>query len=180
MFHLLEFDGQGGNSLLVDGFYCASILREIDPEAYSILSRVTIPTHAAGDAQALMQPTPSKGYPILNHDPSTGRLYQVRYNNDDRSTMSHLEEDEVEPFYNALRRWNEVLTSNESEYWEQLKPGNVLSKLEVTRAITCNSTDDSLDSQYSTIFVSCTADQPLQVIEGFAAATLDGTTIAVD
>lgn len=55
-----------------------------------------IPTHAAGEASALYRPSPAAGYPILNHDPVTGELVQVRYNNDDRSAMSGAAPDVLE------------------------------------------------------------------------------------
>ena len=76
----------------------------------------------------LYQPKPKLGYPILNHDKATGELVQVRYNNDDRSVMRHLEPNLVEPWYHALRTWNKALTSSDSEYWVQLSPGTAVSK----------------------------------------------------
>ncbi|RIB26156.1 hypothetical protein C2G38_320289 [Gigaspora rosea] len=126
MFHLIEFDGKGGSSLLVDGFYVARQLRTKSPTAYETLSTITIPTHSAGDPNTLIQPTPN-GYPILNHDPLLNNsLYQIRYNNDDRSTMNHLESEQVLEFYDALRKWNSLLKDKHNEYWFQLKPGRVV------------------------------------------------------
>ncbi|PRP76233.1 hypothetical protein PROFUN_15318 [Planoprotostelium fungivorum] len=125
MFHMLEFRGKGGESLLVDGFQAAKILKEKYPESYEILSTVRIPTHAAGDDGFLFQPTPNPGYPILNHGEG-GELYQIRYNNDDRSTMRHLPYEQVEPFYTALKRWSAILTDVGSEYWRQLTPGTLV------------------------------------------------------
>jgi trimethyllysine dioxygenase len=125
MFHLIEFEGTGGMSLLVDGFQVARRLKMTSPEAYKTLSTIRISTHSAGDSDVLIQPTP-KAHPILNHDPLTSELYQIRYNNDDRSTLNHLIPEEVELFYDALRKWNKILTDKENEYWINLKPGRVL------------------------------------------------------
>lgn len=95
LFHLLSHtDGTGGATLLVDGFYVASILKELHPEAYSLLSRVPVPAHAAGEPSALYVPSSRKGTPILKHE--DGELVQVRWNNDDRSVMSALEPKLVE------------------------------------------------------------------------------------
>ena len=33
----------------------------------------------------------------------------------------------VEGFYDAIRRWNEILRRKESEFWTQLVPGRALS-----------------------------------------------------
>jgi trimethyllysine dioxygenase len=96
LFHLLSHtEGSGGQTLLVDGFYVASILKETDPKAYEILSRVRVPAHAAGESDSFYVPTPTSGYPVLGHD-ANGSLVQVRWNNDDRSVMTGLNAAEVE------------------------------------------------------------------------------------
>ncbi|KAL5525836.1 hypothetical protein ACEPAG_7173 [Sanghuangporus baumii] len=126
LFHLLSHtDGHGGETLLVDGFYVASILKELHPEAYHTLTSVRVPTHAAGEPGELYRPNPPEGYPILNLDPS-GKLYQVRYNNDDRSAMKGVSSEELEKWYEALRLWNKTLKSADSEYWVQLSPGTAV------------------------------------------------------
>ncbi|KAH7884549.1 Trimethyllysine dioxygenase [Phlebopus sp. FC_14] len=128
LFHLLSHtEGSGGATLLVDGFYVASILKELHPELHAILSHVPIPAHAAGEPTALYRPSPPSGYPTLRHDGLTGELAQVRWNNDDRSVMSHIDPSMVEDWYNAIRTWHKLLTSPDSEYWVQLTPGTVLS-----------------------------------------------------
>jgi trimethyllysine dioxygenase len=112
LFHLLEHtNGSGGASLLVDGFYVASILKELHPEAYRVLSTVCVPTHAAGEADILYRPTPNSGYSILRHEAvgglagaggegsasgEFGELMQVRYNNDDRSVMKGVSAEVME------------------------------------------------------------------------------------
>ncbi len=150
LFHLLSHtDGagaasqaQGGESLLVDGFLAAKILRESNEEAYRTLSEVRIMTHSAGDDDTLIRPLMEEGgYPILQHEDHpvgggdegetgswrSGKLRMVRYNNDDRSVLRVPEQD-VERFYKALREWNRILTDPEGEYWQQLTPGTAVSE----------------------------------------------------
>ena len=136
----------GGQTLLVDGFYAASILKELHPQYYDLLSRIRIPTHAAGSDDSLYRAIG----PILVHAPAQGGergpLAQVRYNNDDRSVLNGLQACEVEPWYvhisassaptpkpslryDALRAWHECLTSPDSEYWVQLTPGTLVGML---------------------------------------------------
>jgi trimethyllysine dioxygenase len=123
IFHLLEHtDGTGGASLLVDGFYAASILRDLYPEAYRLLSAIPIATHAAGEAGILYRATHS----LLEHDPA-GNLKAVRWNNDDRSTLRGVPYSDVPRLYEAMRTWNELLTSQDSEYWVQLSPGTAVA-----------------------------------------------------
>jgi trimethyllysine dioxygenase len=93
---------------LVDGFYVASILKELHPEYYEILSRVPVPAHAAGEASSIYRPSPPSGYPVLGQDPWTKELVQVRWNNDDRSVLNRLEPDVVEKWY-AFFGFSEVI-----------------------------------------------------------------------
>lgn len=99
LFHILSHtEGSGGATLLVDGFYVASLLRELHPDAYELLSRIPIPAHAAGEGDMMYRPNLPNGYPPLRHDAASGELVQVRWNNDDRSVMDHLEAELIEPW----------------------------------------------------------------------------------
>ncbi len=139
MFHLLshtadnpavERSDLGGKSLLVDGFHCASILKAEDPSAYDILAKTPVPAHASGNEGIVI--TPSQCFPVFNHNPQTGELVQLRWNNDDRATMppysvafdgTTVSYDE---WFEAARKWNDVIKRGENEYWEQLRPGRPL------------------------------------------------------
>jgi trimethyllysine dioxygenase len=85
---------------LVDGFHVAAEIRERDLDAYHLLSTVPIPAHAAGEQDALYRP--GAKFPVLNHNMTTGELTQVRWNNDDRSTMKHLLPSVVEAWYSIF------------------------------------------------------------------------------
>jgi trimethyllysine dioxygenase len=130
MFHLLSHtSGDGGASLLVDGFHCASLLQKADARAYKILCDVPVQWHASGNEGIAI--TPAHRFPVLNLDPDSndGELLQVRWNNDDRATMP-LELPpgvKVEEWYEAARLWNEIVRDQRNEYWEQLTPGRPLS-----------------------------------------------------
>ena len=49
--------------------------------------------------QAYPELAPLVADPILNHDPVSGELVQVRYNNDDRSVMRNVDPVSVEQWY---------------------------------------------------------------------------------
>lgn len=122
IFHLLEHTGgTGGTSLLVDGFYAASILRDLRPDAYDLLSTVPIPSHAAGESGILYR----AAHTPLEHD-AAGNLRAVRWNNDDRSALRNVPYADVPRLYEAMRTWNNLITSQDSEYWVQLSPGTVI------------------------------------------------------
>ncbi|KLO17232.1 mitochondrial protein [Schizopora paradoxa] len=127
LFHLLSHtNGHGGESLLVDGFHVASLLHSSNPEAFDILTRVRVPTHAAGEPGAFYSSAP--GNPIINlgHGSRSKDVVQIRYNNDDRSVMKDLKSAELEKWYDALRLWDKHLKDKDVEYWVQLQPGTAV------------------------------------------------------
>lgn len=134
MFHLLSHtDGEGGASLLVDGFNAARTLLKESRSAYEILAKTPIPWHASGNEGITI--TPAKKFPVLNfqdlQEDQLPKLLQVRWNNDDRGVVG-LREDfgmGAEKWYRAARKWNEILRKPNMEYWAQLKPGRPLSML---------------------------------------------------
>lgn len=137
MFHLLSHTSSsspspsnsqnlGGTSLLVDGFACAAQLRAESPESYSILAKTPVNWHASGNEGITI--TPAQKYPVFNHDPETGKLQQIRWNNDDRASMPPYPSPSdpsitYDDWFEAARKWNSIITRAENEYWEQLRPG---------------------------------------------------------
>jgi trimethyllysine dioxygenase len=120
-------DGElGGQSLLVDGFYAASILREEDPRAYEILSKVAIPRHASGNEGITI--SPDKRYPVFELDETAGQLARLRWNNDDRGVVPFTDDISPVEWYAAARKWDAIIRRPDVEYWAQLQPGQVLSK----------------------------------------------------
>lgn len=123
-FHLLSHtDGSGGASLLVDGFKVAQDLHAQDPAAYATLAQVNVNCHASGNDGISIQPY--RGFPVLQHDPTTRHLLQVRWNSSDRASID-LPLPRVDEWYDAARKWDALLKKSENEYWEQLTPGRVL------------------------------------------------------
>ncbi|KAH7400691.1 hypothetical protein DE146DRAFT_653664 [Phaeosphaeria sp. MPI-PUGE-AT-0046c] len=123
-FHLLSHtDGEGGASLLVDGFQVAKQLRRINRKAYKILSTVEVHSHASGNDGISIQPY--RGFPVLEHGPANDTLLRVRWNSADRASIE-LPIGQVEKWYDAARVFDALLKKKENEYWEQLTPGRVL------------------------------------------------------
>ncbi|OAL00412.1 Trimethyllysine dioxygenase [Phaeosphaeriaceae sp. SRC1lsM3a] len=123
-FHLLSHtDGEGGASLLVDGFQAANQLRRSNRKAYKILSTVNVHAHASGNDGISIQPY--RGFPVLEHDSTQKRLLRVRWNSADRASID-LPIDQVERWYDAARIFDGLLKEKKNEYWEQLTPGRVL------------------------------------------------------
>ncbi|EPE02302.1 trimethyllysine dioxygenase [Ophiostoma piceae UAMH 11346] len=128
----------GGASILVDGFYAAGILRKEDPDAFDILSRVRLPWHASGNQGITI--SPDRRYPVFelldeqDRDASgkhnSARLNRVRWNNDDRGIVPFggPDADGIDPvrWYEAARKWSDIIKRPDVEYTVQLKPGRPL------------------------------------------------------
>jgi trimethyllysine dioxygenase len=119
-FHILHHDGQGGESLFIDGFHVAKRLGELFPWAYKSLASERISAASVGDSNVFMKQSPPSGYPILNLDPLTMDLYQIRFNNADRSALRLKD---TITFYKALHEWIKLLKSPEFELRIKLRPG---------------------------------------------------------
>ncbi|CEJ80826.1 hypothetical protein VHEMI00986 [[Torrubiella] hemipterigena] len=127
-FHLLSHtapstsannEALGGQSLLVDGFHAAAVLKAESPEDYDCLRTVRLPWHASGNEGVAI--SPDETYPVIEGD---SPLRRIRWNNDDRGVVPMTSDASV--WYRAARKWHEILTRKETEYWFQLQPGRLL------------------------------------------------------
>ena len=118
MFHCLEFDGEGGESTLVDGFRIAEILRHDDPEAYAVLTSVRVPGRYLDEGVSLRAERP-----LFREE--RGRLRQVSYNNHDRAPF-WLPESEMAAFYRALKAFDALANDPALVYQRRLEPGTAL------------------------------------------------------
>ncbi|KAJ1329110.1 trimethyllysine dioxygenase [Microdochium nivale] len=118
----------GGQSLLVDGFTAAHILKEEDAEAAEVLRTVNLPWHASGNKGITI--APDKHYPVLEiaNYKETSRLQRIRWNTADRGVVpfSSSEKFSAEAWYAAARKFDSILRRKDVEHWIQLKPGTLL------------------------------------------------------
>ncbi|KAL8685560.1 MAG: hypothetical protein Q9218_007685 [Villophora microphyllina] len=132
-FHLHSHtNGNGGASLLVDGFAVAERLRTESLEAFQDLCRIKIRGHSSGNEGIAIMPVHS--FPVISVEDTEsgkrGRVTQIRWNNDDRAAMMGLKSEDISKFYAAARKWVEILRRPESECWVQLTPGKVLTNMD--------------------------------------------------
>ncbi|KAJ5748161.1 uncharacterized protein N7511_009857 [Penicillium nucicola] len=123
LFHLLSHtEGEGGGSLLVDGFEAADILRTENPSYYEALIKYRHPWHTSGNEDTCIQP--SAQAPVFSLHPDLNQMYQIRWNNYDRAPKVDWSAEEQQEWYSAARRYNEILQTR--EIWTQLEPGTAL------------------------------------------------------
>lgn len=119
LLHCLFFDGEGGETTIVDGFRVADEIRAATPRLHEVLSTVAIPGQYIGDGVHLMS-----ARPVLRHDHSS-RLVQVSFNNSDRAPFL-LPAGEMIELYEALRAFDLALNDERFQWSHVLRPGEAL------------------------------------------------------
>jgi trimethyllysine dioxygenase len=119
MFCCLEREGSGGESLLVDGLDIANSIRRDDPDAFRVLSTVSVTGRYIESGVHLRATRP----PIRLDE--RGQVAQVSFNNYDRAPM-RLPDTEMAEFYRAYRVLHERV--NDRSQWLQirLEPGDAV------------------------------------------------------
>jgi len=119
LLHCLESNAPGGETLLVDGFHAAEILRREDPAAFDLLCKHPF-TFRFQDANADLQTS----VPLIKTD-YDGHVIEVHFNN--RSAyMLDVPAEFVAPWYAAYRRFAEILKRPELELIFRLGPGDLV------------------------------------------------------
>ncbi|MGW6688267.1 TauD/TfdA family dioxygenase [Streptomyces sp. NPDC054961] len=117
LLHCLRNEARGGESGLVDGFHAAAILREREPEAFGVLTRVPA-EFAFADARTALR----AHRPLIDVDP-LGRIREVRFNNRSFDTL-HQPVAVLEEFYAAYWLFAELLERPELRIGFRLVPGD--------------------------------------------------------
>ena len=113
-----EYEAEGGESIMVDGFKIAQILRENHGTSYNILSEIDIPGRYFGDGVELIAKRPV--FKFKNE-----KLIQVSFNNYDRGDF-RLPNNKINDFYTAIRAFDKLANAKEMQWRQILKPGQLL------------------------------------------------------
>jgi len=119
LLHCLEAAGEGGESVVVDGFAVADRLRREAPDAFAILTRTAVPFRyvemGAVDLRDAM--------PLIELDVGGG-VRAVRYNNRSIGPLD-IDAEDVPAFYAAYRRFARLLHDPAMTVGFRLKPGDL-------------------------------------------------------
>jgi gamma-butyrobetaine dioxygenase len=115
--HCLRNATQGGDSGFVDGFKAAALLREKNPEAFDVLSRIEV-TFEFSSADAELSAT----RPMIGLDPY-GRVREIRFNNRSMQPV-RLRAADSERFYTAYRAFAEVINRPQLQIVFRMRPGD--------------------------------------------------------
>uniref|UniRef100_A0A093VRQ0 Trimethyllysine dioxygenase n=1 Tax=Talaromyces marneffei PM1 TaxID=1077442 RepID=A0A093VRQ0_TALMA len=126
LFHLLEHTGgEGGTTLLVDGFYAAYRMLVERPRSVEALTDYAHPWHSSGNEDVSIQPY--RYFPVFEREPTNARLLRIRWNNYDRAAKIDWTPTMAMQWYGAARYWNAIIRrENQTQKWLQLEPGTAL------------------------------------------------------
>jgi gamma-butyrobetaine dioxygenase len=119
LLHCLESSTEGGDSVLIDGFKAASVLREESQEDFDTLTSTWI-NYRFSDGDADLR---SRVAMIELND--KGEVVKVRYNNRSIDTIK-LPADKIRAFYKAYRHWGEIIERADLKVTFKLSPGNLM------------------------------------------------------
>lgn len=118
LLHCLENDAEGGESILIDGFYVAEHIRNERPDFFEVLSSVPV-TFRYVDEQAILEHTS----PFIDLWPD-GSLKQTRFHGRADQVVA-ADPELLDAFYEARRMYAGLIASDEIQLLFKLKPGEM-------------------------------------------------------
>ena len=119
LLHCLESSTEGGDSVLVDGFKAATVLRQESKEDFDILTSTWINFRFSDASTDLRSRVPM----IELNDNS--EIVKVRYNNRSIDTIK-LPENKIRHFYKAYRHWSEIIERDDLKITFKLSEGDLM------------------------------------------------------
>ncbi len=115
--HCIEFEAEGGESILIDGFEAARRLREQHPEMHDLLASVEVPYVFVDD-----------DHDVRSHErviglDSRGDHTAVRFHSALLGPLD-IDPDLVEPFYEAWQKFGKILRDPDLEYVFKMRSGD--------------------------------------------------------
>lgn len=115
--HCIEFEAEGGESILVDGYTAASRLREQDPEAHDLLTSVAVPYRFQDEHHDI-----ANRFPVIGVD-ADGAHTEIRFNLAVTAPLD-IAPELIRPFYRALTTFGRILRDPELELVVKMRRGD--------------------------------------------------------
>ena len=119
LLHCLGSSTEGGDSVLVDGFKAANVLRQESKEDFDILTSTWINFRFSDNKTDLRSRVPM----IELNDNS--EIVKVRYNNRSIDTIK-LPTNKIRHFYRAYRHWSEIIERDDLKIIFKLSEGDLM------------------------------------------------------
>ncbi|CAF0766806.1 unnamed protein product [Brachionus calyciflorus] len=122
MFHVITPAKVGGESLLVDGFYCAELLRQNHPEDFDLLTKLSVEFNFLKEGAYDFR----FKSPVIELDLNGKDLKQIRFNPYHKINLDHLSYQDITGFYKAMRKFTQIIQNKSNELWIGLREDQVL------------------------------------------------------
>ncbi|NXL92114.1 BODG dioxygenase, partial [Alectura lathami] len=122
--HCIKQTDAGGESEVVDGFHVANKLKQQNPEAYQILTSTAVDYTDVGVDYCDFAVQGKQR--IIDAD-YRGQAVRINCNNATRDTVFDIPAEKVQPFYAALKAFNDLLNSTEHKFTYKLNPGDIVT-----------------------------------------------------
>ncbi|CAO1309539.1 unnamed protein product [Diamesa hyperborea] len=119
--HCIQHSGTGGENLLIDGFYVCEKLKRENPDVFERLCKTIVPGEYIEDGRHH-----TYSAPIINVDPLTGQLIQIRYNLYDRAPFNTVAIRDIRQFYSDLKCLTREMEDPLNQHYYKLTPGTVM------------------------------------------------------
>ena len=119
LLHCLESSTEGGDSVLVDGFKAATVLRQESKEDFDILTSTWI-NFRFSDAKTDLR----SRVPMIELNDNS-EIVKVRYNNRSIDTIK-LPTNKIRHFYKAYRHWSEIIERDDLKIIFKLSEGDLM------------------------------------------------------
>ncbi|XP_028028600.1 trimethyllysine dioxygenase, mitochondrial [Bombyx mandarina] len=120
--HCIEHtNGTGGETILVDGFYGATCLKEDHPEDYEFLTTYEIEGEYIENRHHF-----THSAPVIQIDKNTEDIKQIRFNVYDRSAMAFRSGRDCRLYYRSLKNLARYYENKENQWIFKLVPGLVM------------------------------------------------------
>ncbi|WP_085904202.1 gamma-butyrobetaine dioxygenase [Kiloniella majae] len=116
----MENSADGGDSIVVDGFKAAEVLRQESPESFELLAGFPVRFEYAGSDEVRLQ---SKR-PTIELGPD-GEMLSIRFNNRSSAPFTDIPFEQMDTFYTAYRKYAEIIERPEMEVSFMMKPGDL-------------------------------------------------------
>jgi len=116
----LENTVEGGDSIVVDGFHVASVLKAENSSAFELLTKYSANFEYAGSNSVHLK----ADRPMIELTPE-GEIKAVSFNNRSCAPLVHVPYDEMEAYYDAYRRFGEIVENEAMQVSFKLSPGEL-------------------------------------------------------
>ncbi|XP_078405676.1 gamma-butyrobetaine dioxygenase [Cetorhinus maximus] len=124
LIHCIKPAEAGGETVMVDGFHVANQLRQLNPEAFQLLTSILVDfTDTGADYCDFCLQSKHK---IIDLD-HNGKVVQINFNNATRDSIFDIPVELVHPFLSALKYYVDLMYKPENLVTFKMEAGDVLT-----------------------------------------------------